>query len=266
VTLPQWTTACPDWGRRNVEGRSLLPFEPMFPEEARAALDIYRDLVLVDVAGKPTMAQACLPWAFDLPRALFGSYNPISGRRLIRYYFEFVAKKNAKSTRAAGIMVTALIRNWRESGEFYILAPTKEVADNSYIPAKDMVNANPGLRAILKPSAGRVIEHRNTGAFLKVVAADSETVTGKKTIGLLVDELWLLGYRAGAESMLNEIEGGLASRPEGFVIYLSTQSNRKPAGVFEQKLNRFRDIRDGKPVDLTSLPLAARIPKAHARQ
>jgi len=233
----------------------------MFPEEAKAALDIYRDLVLVDVAGKPTMAQACLPWVFDLPRALFGSYDPISGRRLIRYYFEFVAKKNAKSTRAAGIMVTALIRNWRESGEFYILAPTKEVADNSYIPAKDMVNADPGLRAILKPSAGRVIEHRNTGAFLKVVAADSETVTGKKTIGLLVDELWLLGYRAAAESMLNEIEGGLASRPEGFVIYLSTQSNKKPAGVFEQKLTRFRDIRDGKLADPTSLPLLHEFPR-----
>jgi len=258
---PSWTTACPDWAQRIVNRQSLLPFDPLFPEEAEAALAIYRDLILVDVAGKPTMEQACLPWAFDLPRALFGSYDPDSGRRLIRYYFEFVAKKNAKSTRAAGIMVTALIRNWRESGEFYILAPTKEIADNSYIPARDAIMADPGLKAILKPSAGRIIEHRNTGAFLKVVAADSETVTGKKTIGLLVDELWLFGHRSGSETMLNEIEGGLASRPEGFVIYLSTQSNRKPAGIFEQKLNRFRDIRDGKLVDPTSLPLLHEFPK-----
>jgi phage terminase large subunit-like protein len=259
---PQWTTACPDWESRIVERRSLLPLDPLFPDEAEAALNIYRDLVLVDVAGRPTMAQACLPWAFDLPRALFGSYDPVSGRRLIRYYFEFVAKKNAKSTRAAGIMITALIRNWRESGEFYILAPTKEIADNSFIPARDMVNADAGLKAILKPSAGRVIEHRNTGAFLKVVAADNETVTGKKTIGLLIDELWLFGYRAGAETMLNEIEGGLASRPEGFVINLSTQSNRKPAGVFEQRLTRFRDIRDGKLHDPSSLPLLHEFPEA----
>lgn len=259
--MMRWTTACADWEERIIAGRSLLPFEPLFPDQAEAALAIYRELVLVDVAGRPTMGQACLPWAFDLPRALFGSYDPESGRRLIRYYFEFVAKKNAKSTRAAGIMVTALIRNWRESGEFFILAPTKEIADNSYIPARDMVNADPGLRAILKPSAGRVIEHRNTGAILKVVAADSETVTGKKTIGLLVDELWLFGYRTGAEAMLNEIEGGLASRPEGFVIYNSTQSNRKPAGVFKQKLERFREIRDGKLIDPTSLPLFHEFPK-----
>lgn len=261
MSQPTWTTACPDWERRIIDRQSLLPFEPQFPEEAEAALKIYRDLILVDVARRPTMQQACLPWAFDLPRALFGSYDPDSGRRLIRYYFEFVAKKNAKSTRAAGIMVTALLRNWRESGEFYILAPTKEIADNSYIPARDMVNADSELKAILKPSAGRVIEHRNTGAFLKVVAADSETVTGKKTIGLLVDELWLFGYRASAGAMLNEIEGGLASRPEGFVIYNSTQSNRPPAGVFEQKLARFRDIRDGKLIDPTSLPLLHEFPQ-----
>ncbi|WP_316172426.1 terminase large subunit [Bradyrhizobium sp. SZCCHNRI2049] len=260
--VPQWTTACPDWEDRIINGRSLLPCGPLFPDEAEAALKIYRDLVLVDVAGRPTMEQACLPWAFDLPKALFGSYDHVSGKRLIRYYFEFVAKKNAKSTRAAGIMITALIRNWRESGEFYILAPTKEIADNSFIPARDMVNADPGLKAILKPSAGRVIEHRNTGAFLKVVAADNETVTGKKTIGLLIDELWLFGYRAGAETMLNEIEGGLASRPEGFVINLSTQSNRKPAGVFEQRLSRFRDIRDGKLLDPSSLPLLHEFPES----
>src|SRR5262245_42451416 len=73
---PRWTTACPDWEQRIVERRSLVPFDPLFPAEADAALEIFNDLVLVDVAGKPRMAQACLPWAFDLPRTLFGAYDP----------------------------------------------------------------------------------------------------------------------------------------------------------------------------------------------
>jgi phage terminase large subunit-like protein len=166
------------------------------------------------------------------------------------------------STESAGIMITALMRNWRESGEFYILAPTKEIADNSYIPARDMVRAHPVLSSVLKPSAGRVIEHRNTGAFLKVIAADSETVTGKKTIGLLVEELHVFGKRANAESILLEIEGGLAARPEGFVVYLSTMADGPPAGVFAQKLEEFRAIRDGKIVVPSSLPVLYEFPPA----
>lgn len=263
TALPVWSTACADWEERIVARRSLVPFEPLFPSEAAEALAIFRDLRIVDLPGRPTIGECCLDWAFDLPRHLFGSYDAASGKRLIQNFFECVGKKNTKSTLAAGIMVTALIRNWRESGEFYILAPTKEVADNSFFPARDMIRADEELLKLLHvQDSQRLITHRTTGAFLKVIAADSETVSGKKTIGLLIDELWLFGMRANAESMIREAEGGLASRDEGFVIYLSTQSPKPPAGVFEQKLNRFRDIRDGKVVDNTSLPIIYEFPKS----
>lgn len=267
--MPIWSTACLDWKERIVNRQSLVTFDALFPDEAEAALSIFRDLILVDVPGRPTIGECCLPWVYDLPRILFGSYDaegtsdPANlGRRLIRYFLLHVAKKNTKSTLAAGVMVTALLRNWRESGEFYILAPTKEVADNSFFPARDMIRADEELLKLLHvQDSQRLITHRTTGAFLKVAAADSETVSGKKTIGLLIDELWLFGQRANAESMIREAEGGLNSRPEGFVIYLTTQSPKPPAGIFDQKLKDFRDIRDGKLVDPQSLPIIYEFPE-----
>lgn len=259
---PWWTTACPDWEDRIVERRSLIPFDPLFPGEAKAALEVFKGLRVVDVPGRPTMGELCRPWALDFAAAVFGAYDAQTGVRYINDFHLDIAKKNIKSTLAAALMTTALVRNWRESGEFYILAPTKEVADNSFFPARDMVHADEELRALLHVQPNyRMITHRNTGAFLKVVAADSETVGGKKTIGLFTDELHLFGKRANAEAMLREAKGGLASREEGFVITASTKPDGPPAGLYATRLDYFRRVRDGKIVDPRSFGLLYEYPR-----
>ena len=257
-----WVSSCPDWEQRVLGKESLIPFDPLFPSEAAAAMEIFRTLRIVDAPGSPTMGEACRRWIFDFTEAIFGAYDPETGRRLVRYFFLLVSKKNSKSTLAAGIMLTALMRNWRKSAELIILAPTLEVANNSFGPARDMVRVDEELSEMLHVQEHyRTITHRDTRATLKVVAADNETVSGKKASGILIDELWLFGKRANAENMLREATGGLAARPEGFVIYLSTQSDSAPAGVFLQKLDEFRRIRDGKVVDPKSLAVFYEFPE-----
>lgn len=152
--------------------------------------------------------------------------------------------------------MTALILNWRQSGEYTVIAPTIEVAGNAFAPARDMVSKDEELDALMHvQSHVKTITHRESNATLKVVAADSNTVSGKKSIGTLVEELWLFGKQANAEAMFREAIGGLASRPEGFVIYVTTQSDDPPAGVFKQKLQYARDVRDGKIIDPGFVPI-----------
>lgn len=258
-----WSTACLDWEKRIVERMTLTPCPPLFPDQAEEALDVFNNLTMVDVAGSPLMGEITRPWISEFAGAIFGSYEEETGRRLITEYFLLISKKNGKSSIAAAIMLTALILNWRQSAEFLILAPTIEVANNSFYPARDMIRADPELQDLLQvQDHTRTITHRLTGATLKVVAADSNTVSGKKAVGVLVDELWLFGKMPNAEDMLREATGGLASRPEGFVIYLTTQSNEPPTGVMKKKLEYARNVRDGIIVDPQFYPVLYEFPKA----
>ncbi len=226
-------------------------------------MQVFKSLRVTDLPGKPTFGECCAPWVFDFVAAIFGANNPETGTQMISEFMLLISKKNAKSTIAAGVMLTALIIGWREDDELLILAPTIEVAGNSFGPAAAMVRADEELSDLLHViDHQRTIRHRVTRSALKVVAADNDTVSGKKAGRILIDELWLFGAKPKADAMFREATGGLVSRPEGFIIYLTTQSDAPPAGVFKDKLDYARDVRDGKIKDNRFLPVLYEFPQS----
>ena len=61
----EYSTECKDWESRIIAGESLITFPPLFPEEANAALDVFKSLRVSDMPGTPTMGEVCRPWIFD---------------------------------------------------------------------------------------------------------------------------------------------------------------------------------------------------------
>ena len=258
--MTSWATACLDWRERLLSGRSLVPDLPLYEDEAERALRIFKRLRVPDMVGAPQIGAVAGDWLYPIVRAIFGSLNPETNERAISEFFWLVPKKNTKSSSASAIMVEALILNRRPEAEFVLVSPTKEISDIAFRQAAGTIRADAELAKLFHIQTNiRRITHRRSGATLQVKAADTDVITGGKQVGTLIDELHVLSAKSHAAEIMVELRGALAARPDGFLITITTQSKKPPAGIFKTELAKARDVRDGKLV-LPLLPILYELP------
>jgi hypothetical protein len=100
-----WDTSCPDWERRLLEGRSLVPELPLYAEEAARGLRVFKRLRIPDVFGTPSIGRPRVRGCFRslrLPGLTMWSPTAGSPRGLW-----LIPKKNWLTGAAARIMLTA---------------------------------------------------------------------------------------------------------------------------------------------------------------
>ncbi|NIZ63296.1 terminase [Sedimentitalea sp. CY04] len=258
---PNWSTAVLDWEDRIRSGRSLIPDLPLYNTVAEKALRIFKRLRVPDLIGTPTYGEVCEDWVFDLVRVIFGSYDPDTKRRMLREFFLLVPKKNGKSAIAAAIIVTAAILNERPMAELLLIAPTQKISNIAFKQAKGIIALDDGLSDIFRvQDHKKEITHIVTEAVIMILSADGDVVTGSKATYILVDETHVLAGKPKAAEIFVEIRGGLASRPEGFMLQITTQSKKPPVGQFKEELDMARAVRDGE-IDLPMLAILYELPR-----
>lgn len=266
IAVNPWRFSVPDWEQRLRAGASLLPALPLDAAEAGRAAAIYDRLRLPDVPGQPTLGEAGGEWFRELVRAIFGSLDRATGRRMVPGAFVLVPKKNSKTTNAGALMLVALLMNRRPRAQFGLFGPTQEISDLAFQAVAGMIEADPDLRRLF-----HVQEHLKTirmragpgaGSTLKVTTFDPAVATGGKYAGWLLDEAHLLGRMAKAVRVLGQMRGARTAIPEQFGVIITTQSDERPAGVFEQELAYARGVRDGRIPDGDVLPLLYEFPAA----
>ncbi|WP_247649386.1 terminase large subunit [Labrenzia sp. THAF82] len=238
----------------------LIPDLPLFTDEAERALRVFKRLRVPDIIGTPTYGDVCDEWVFSLVRAIFGSFDVKTRRRMLREFFLLVPKKNGKSSIAAAIMVTAAILNIRPEAELLLIAPTKKIAEIAYKQAIGIIRLDPELDKVFHPQTHqKTITHRVSNAVIIIKAAEADVITGSKATFILIDETHVFAMKSKAADVFVEIRGSLAARPDGFLLQITTQSKAPPAGVFKEELDIARQVRDGE-LDLPLLPILYELP------
>lgn len=247
--------ACPDWVERLEQGRPPFPDLDLNEAAAAKAIGVYDNLRLPDVPGQPRLAEAGADWFRSLVGAAFGSDDPVTGERRVGEIFCLVPKKNSKTTNSAALGLTALLLNTVPNAEMLVVGPTKDVAQTCFNQAKGMIEADD-----LDPETGESylqnrfhvvdgaleIHDRLTGASLKIKSFDARVLTGKIPILVIVDELHVLGSSPKTARVLAQIRGGMITRPNTLLLFITTQSDDVPAGAFKSELEYARKVRDGK--------------------
>lgn len=254
-----WNLSCPDWEQRLRDGRPLVPNLPLNQTEAARGVAVFDRLRLADVIGTPRLGprlpgdpddllgDAAGQWFRDIVAALFGSWDQTTKTRYIREVFCLVPKKNSKTSYGALLMLTALLLNQRPRAPFILTAPVQDTADLAFSQAAGAIALDPVLEKKLHVREHlKTIVHRETKAELEIMTFDPAVVTGKKPVGILIDELHVIAKMAKAASALRQLRGGMLPFPEAFLTTITTQSEEAPVGVFKSELEKARDVRDGK--------------------
>jgi phage terminase large subunit-like protein len=245
--MTPWNLAAPDWEARLRAGKSLVPDLPLDQRCADRAVAAFDKLRLADVPGNPRLRDACGDWFRDIVRAMHGSLDPLTGERRIREIFCLVPKKNSKTSYGAGLMLVSLLLNERPKAAFLLVAPTQDVAELAYSQIEGMIRLDEELAALLHVQRHlKRVTDRRTGATLEVLSFDPAVLTGQKPAGILLDELHVVGSVAKAASAIGQLRGGMIAYPESFFVFITTQSEKPPAGVFRAELMKARAIRDGR--------------------
>jgi phage terminase large subunit-like protein len=260
-----WDLSCRDWQDRIRERRSLMPSLPLFESEAEIAVSFFDALKLPDVPGMPLLRDAAGEWYRDIVRAVFGSLDPETKERQIRELLALVPKGQSKTSYSAGLMVTAMLMNFRPRAEMLFVGPTQAISDLAFGQAVGMIEADSELRKRFVPREHtKEIVDLLFNAKLKVKTFDLSILTGPKPVFVLVDELHLLGKNPHASKVMRQIRGGLEKNPEGFLLIITTQSDEAPTGVFRDELLHARRIRDGE-VQGRMLPVLYEFPSDIAK-
>lgn len=220
--------------------------ETYFDEQAaNRVCEFFERFLILPETGKPFMLA---PWQRDMLRHTFGTKNA-DGSRLVRTLYVEIAKKNGKSSLAAGIALYMLAADGELSGEVYSVAGDRAQAAIIFESAKKMVKLSPSLAKIIKPYRYS-LTHPNSSSAYHVLSAEAETKDGIKASAILFDEI----HEQPDRRLWDVLRGSGLARRQPLTVVTTTAGHDRHSIGWEVHDYAVR-VRDGKVSDPSFYPV-----------
>ena len=177
-------------------------------------------------AGHPVKLEL---WQKAYIQASFGFVDKDTGLRKYRKVILFVARKNGKSTLAAGIGNYMLTSAGEGGAEVYSVATKKEQAKLAWEEAKRMIKKSPALKSRTRPLVNGIFFDK-TESFFKALASDSNSLDGLNAFYIIADEV----HAWKDKNLLDVMYDSTSSREEPMLAEFSTMGTVRES-VFDEE-------------------------------
>lgn len=198
------------------------------------------------LAGQPFHLE---PWQRAIVRTVFGWKWVATGFRVIRSIYLFVARKNGKSTFAAGLALLLLIADGVSGAQVFSAAADREQASVIFNEAARMVATSDPLSAATETYKTAIICPQLMATY-RVLSAEAETKHGLNPYAVVFDEL----HTQRTRDLYDVMHTAVGAQTESLEVYITTAGADRESICYE--VHKYAlGVRAGKIDDVTFLPV-----------
>lgn len=181
------------------------------------------------LAGEPIRLER---WQKFILAVVFGWTRKADGRRRFRTVYEEIPRKNAKTTKLAGIGLYMLTADGELGAEVYSAATKEEQARIVFEIAQQQARMEPEFRATFGVEIFRkALAVRETGSKFVPLAAEADSLDGLNVSCALIDELHAHKTRA----VHDVLDSGTGSRAQPLLWKITTAGSNRAGVCYDQR-------------------------------
>jgi phage terminase large subunit-like protein len=202
-----------------------------FDERAGAkALNLFKFLKHTkgsEFAGKPFVLS---PWEAFIIWVLFG-WKKADGSRRFNYAYVEVAKKNGKSTFAAGIALNCFIADKEPGAEIYTAASNRDQAKIVFTEAKNMVRASAELKGKITIYEHSLFTDYPLMSTFRPLSSDQDSFEGKNPSCTIFDEY----HVQKTNDLFDNIKSAMGARKNPLLFIITTAGKSRTSPCYDYR-------------------------------